>query len=718
MPPVPVPSKHNATRGIRRVALGCLLVAAASWFVPWGRERDLRLQAVAAPERELADPHPVEQLQAVAPSLAFAWLSEFVDLGAPARLRSVTVGSVVEAERVRVFVRSAAHTRSFRIRRLAPSDQPALSWRPLDSWPSDARRFVQLAVIWEGARAAPGGQPLELRIRYDRPARGWSLALAGLGALLLLLPRPLTPLADLGRQRWGVALLIPVLAVNLACLWGRNAVEGDEGWIIRPARDLYLSGGFVPNSFSYPHPLIYAHAGCIAAYSFYRAVAGEIGFHDPYSGQVYFEGEPLALRRIFAPGQYRHLFVEEAHRVARNAYVLAGGLVALAVYALARRVSGEAAGFFAGLAFAVQPLVLRQSANMLPNLPAALGGLLLALALLRPLGRDRDVLWTAALCGFVAGFKYNPVLAFVLIGSLWLDRRWRTGPRPFLVALAGLPLGFWLAYPTLPLQIQRFVSDAGEQAFTYGHYGHSSMLDVAWPALPVLLYFRAPHYGNYLVAALALLGLGGLALRRDPERARRLCVLVGLPLLTTLFLLRQFVQYGRNYCLALACVCVLAGCGADAVLRGLGAAARALGWRRTAAPVAAGLALAVVVASTGRELWLGRDVWANRVSAREQAIRWLNRNAELGSRVGILEPLPGTYQGVVVDSGRLKAERLQGLDEASLARFDYLLVGEAAWRAKLDGRMPALRFGPGGAFSLPPEYAVYSVRHGAAPPDR
>jgi hypothetical protein len=104
-------------------------------------------------------------------------------------------------------------------------------------------------------------------------------------------------------------------------------------------------------------------------------------------------------------------------------------------------------------------------------------------------------------------------------------------------------------------------------------------------------------------------------------------------------------------------------------------------------------------------------VWSVRVTAREQAIRWVNARAPLGSRVGLAEPPAGNLQGVTLDAARFQVARLNAndvQDAETLAGLDYLVVDDTGPR-QVAGGVLLQRFGPAGVSDLPERYAVYRL---------
>jgi len=683
-----------------RVVAGC--AAAAILLLVWPRERAARVDRVSevfAPEAPPEYPHPFEQLLPDGAGRLF--VSPFVDLGDRSSLLGAETGG-----QGRLLVRSAWRPHGFRIRQPRPEDQETLAWRsPVPGM--RLRRYAQFAIVAEpGVAPPPGGFRVDLRTQQDRApwlplaaaALLW-LALAGIARSLPWLG------AALGR-RWGLALLAMLMAVTVSQLWQRRWVDSDELDIVGQARKMLIEKRSSPELFNYPPALVYMHAGASVAAGVWGAVTGAAAFHDPYTNQLFLHGVAGRFERALGPDDVALDFFDEATRALRKLYALFGVLLVAAAYALARRLAGERAGFFAGLALAAQPLFLFQSAQILPNVASAAMALLLVIGLCDVLGGPRRAFALGLLTGVLLAFKYNPVFLLVLLGAVAFERGSRV--RLAASAIGGVTLGFALACPPALLDTRRFLSGAAIQAFHYGHGGHVFFeSDSPWSAIAHGVYLWWPRYWPVFVAAAAA-GIGGVGLLARAlygERRREAVVLFAVLGLSVLFFSRQFVQFGRNYLTVVALASVLAGLGVDAVVRKAseisGAASRFLA-----------LALGVSLLLLWSDLPLGRELWASRQSAREAAIAFVDDVSAAGSVVLLIEPPEALLQGVRPNPRKLRVrsfERDDAVPEALRAAADYVVKGGAEKLAIERPVAERREFKGPGVSGLPETYQVYRL---------
>jgi predicted transcriptional regulator/4-amino-4-deoxy-L-arabinose transferase-like glycosyltransferase len=598
---------------------------------------------------------------------ALLFVSPFVDLGDTSILRSAHADGSG-----RLLVRSAQRTRGFRIRQPRPEDQDALAWRPPTPGLS-LRRFAQFAVIVEPVAAPPaGGFRVDLDTQGDRAP--WP-ALGVAAAILLALPRLASSLPALGTRigrRWGLALLAILMAATVAMLWQRKWVDSDELDIVGQARKMLVEKRSSPELFNYPPALVYLHAGASLAAGVAGAVNGATAYHDPYTNQLFLHGAPMRFERALGPDDVAIDFFDESTAALRRLYALAGCLLVAAAYALARRIAGERAGIFAGLALAAQPLLLFQSAQILPNVACAAMALLLILGLSERVAGPRRALSLGTLTGVLLAFKYNPVFLLVLLGAIAFDSDSRA--RKAKGAALGVALGFVLACPPALFDTRRFLSGAAIQAFHYGYAGHVFFeADAPWGAIAHGVYLWWPRYWPvFLVAAASIVGAAGLLAHAVfGERRREAALILATIALSVFFFSRQFVQFGRNYLTVVALAAVLAGLGIDAAIRRTADLSRAGGR-------ALGLAFALCLLVLWSELPLGKGLWSAKRSAREAAIAFVDDAALAGMTVVMVEPPEGLLQGVRPNPRKLRVrsfEREDQVPEALRAAADFVIKG-------------------------------------------
>lgn len=672
-------------------------LAAVSWsWVAHPRSLEVRSFAwVETPKYATRFPHPVVQLQAMEPSLVGAWVSDFTDLGLSTNVLAVELTSS------RGYVRSATHVRSFRITKPAPSDADFVTWKTvIPATSMEARRYLQLAVAGNAPPAAP---PL---VRVKCTSRGWSRVswvLLFLAALLAAWPSVLHSLRGRApRPLW--SLLVPgaLGALLLGTVWAHNWVDADEGFLVGTTRAV-VQGHYALHEFNYPHLLAYSNAVVASGYGLYRATSGQVAYHDPYTNQLFFDGVGFGRKDLFTADDFPTLFFEESLRVVRKSYAIIALLAAAGVWCLSKRVAGPGAATWASVCFLVQPLVAFQASAMLPNLAAAAIALLGVAVLTNPLATGFRALGAGVLAGLALSFKYNPVVAVVVLAVAWADRPARTRWASVGLVVAGVALGFLLGCPSVLMYPRDFVADVAAEAYHYAFLGHQYFeADDPWGVVLHGLHLRSGYWGNYVVATLAGLGFVRVAREAAGGAWRQAWILLGPPLLSLGFLLPQFVQFARNYTAFVAFVCVLAGLGADWVLS---LASRVRGVSRGVSTLVLGGLLAAAILSVAPHLW--RDPWREGPSAREQAIAWVNASAPLGARVLLIEPLIGSLQGVTIDPARFKVRRLS--DEADLAGHEADFIVASSPREFPD---PLERrvFRDQGSSQLPREYIVLRYR--------
>ena len=292
----------------------------------------------------------------------------------------------------------------------------------------------------------------------------------------------------------------------------------------------------------------------------------------------------LPLRWLGLPWGW--LLVEAASLVA------AGGLTARLVVRLG---GSSRAAYAAGVAFAVDPLVLQWGAVPYAELPAlALTLAAVELACLASEARRRVTLpCMAALCaGAAAATRVEATLALPLLAWLAWTRRHRTADAMLVIVVAALPLGAHIGW--------LHAHGVGPGALAYveefrRHFRGQRVLENGLAMLRHVAHATPPMSGLIgveVVARCALIALGLLGLVTAARRARRLllatAVLVVYPWVHALW---HFVD-GRFVLFVWPLGAALVGVGLDTALSWTPAPARV-------AVVTAGLALATALLAVG-----------------------------------------------------------------------------------------------------------------------
>jgi hypothetical protein len=628
-------------------------------------------------------------------------LSPFIDLGGSSQL---AVAAIEGASAERVYVRSAHRQRSFLIP--VPSPEP-LRWFALDLRPKGVRRHVQLAVLAEDASGS-----VHLRLAVRRRAGWWPWPL-GLAALLLLWPRlyarrssvwlALRPrLAPLGAVAIAAAVVLITTAGPLP-----YAVHSDEIFTVEMAERLLETGDLRLGSFKYPHLQGYLQAVGPMAYTLARCGFGRLAYHDPYTNRLYYDGQPVARERLFQPGLAARL-APEAIPTIRRGYACLFGVLVLLAYALAARVRSPRAGLIAALAVAVQP-ALRDS-GMLPNMPGALLALAAGLLFLRLPPTTGSAVIKGLIAGLLLAWKLNPTFGVLLVALILVESPEGSRVSRTLLAVAVMPVGFWLAYPDLPWAIPRLVADIARDAYNYSSAFHPNFAtDDPLAAALYQVHVRPDSAGNVALALLALVGAAVVALRFS---WRHKWVLLWPVIAGSAFMLQQFLQFGRGYSMPLAYACLVTGIGGDALLSWAGRR-----WGRLAS-VGAGVlivaaALQVLVQAFAEERRL-------RPTARSQAIAWIDEHAPLGARVILVESPLDELEGRQPDRARLQVRRREAVPEDRPGKeADFLVVDEGLGAAVPAAASLRARFTGAAVWGVSSGYSIYLVAdQGAAPPQK
>jgi hypothetical protein len=654
-----------------RVALMLLAAAAVVYASPRWETSQTSLRFVTPPTAEPPQPHPVAQLAQLEPGTLGAFVSPFIDLGGASCLRGVR-----SSLPGRIALRSASKTRSFAIARPAPADADALTWHIVPAAPHSARRHVQFALPL--VHVGPDlEQQVTVTFEHTRRRSSLAMLLAGLAALGLF-GRSLPPLMRRLAPRAVVPVVLSALcALNLALMWRTPVINGDEFYLHELTTDVLDKQTYRVHGFTYPHIQAYLHAYATVAHGVLRPLAG-LAYHDPYTNQHYYDGGPIR-RRTFTPDFYPQQCYLTVRPLLRRAYALIPLISILLAYHIGTRAASTRAGLLAAVAVSVQPILMR--AEILPNTPSALLALVTVALLLRS-ARGGPA---AARLGFVTGlttaFKYNPVFAPITAGFILADQPRDRRLPAFVVGCAAMVAGFWLCFPTLPLSLRDFMGNIASDAYHYSQAGHVNYeADSSLPFALWATFFRPSYPGNLFILATASLGAAFLS-ARFARGDRRPALALLLPLALTLaYLLRQFVQFGRNYMAAVALLCILAGIGCDGVLR---LAAERWPGRRSLLSIIGTAVCAAAILSVGVKMWGDVIRGLHAPTAREQAIAWVDSQLPLGSRVALVEPLTVQVIGTLPDQRRFRVRVFDSFPDEG--PFDYVVISNQLQRPPAEG---------------------------------
>jgi hypothetical protein len=655
----PMPTKN-------RLVLMSVLVALASALLLFLLPRRIHervgpLRRVSLPVQPLVYPHPVAQIAEREPNVTEAYVSDFLDLGHSTRFKAVATSYAP----ARLYYRSAHRRRSFLIRHARPADSDFLRWQPIDADVYAARRFVQfVAVAHEPSQVASDGMFID--VEFDRRSRLIPWIVVG-AIMLAAVGFGWSQINEFLRRNYLAIMAWTLASAVVLCLWDGRQVQGDETYVFELARSVLDRQDYRIAGFNYPHPLVYFQVLATALFGVLRATFG-LAYHDPYSNQLLFDGEPLP-RRLFAPEFFPNLFYVTALPWIRRCLALIPALSVLAAFRIVRRVATPRAGLFAAMALAVQPLLMRT--EILPNTTSVLLVLLGIELMLSSTAGYRALMTVGLIAGLSLGFKYNPTLPLVATGILWFDWPWARRGRATIVVLASIACGFLACYPTLFSSLRAFMTQVAYEAHHYGNAGHPHFeVDSVLPSVLHGAYFWSRLAGNYVVLALLAIGILSLALRAARGERRVAFVLFSTLIVSYALMYRQFVQFGRNFAIPLAVGCLFAGVGAEALL---GLIERHSGrWRLSAW---AALILAGAILSVGVRWRIYQRAGRLIPTAREQAIAWVDRNVEIGSRVALIEPLVARIQGILPDQARFRVRCFDALPEDK--PFSVLVMSSA-----------------------------------------
>jgi 4-amino-4-deoxy-L-arabinose transferase-like glycosyltransferase len=580
-------------------------------------------------------------------------LSPFVHIGAPAWVFSARhpPGGI--------WIRSANHPRAFRI--IQPSKYDAeVRWRLLEDGAS-ARPWIQLALVSDAETKAHGRLVFQCRAPLVPMRTGALLFMAAMA--LAFIPRSYARFKQLARLRYELALGA-VLIVSLVRLWNWPVTMSDETYIYYQAKGVLERQNWAITGFNYPHLIPYLQTLVTIAHGIARASQG-LAYHDPYTNLLYFDGSPLP-PRLFTEAFYPNLFLETAIPwVRRVMALLAIGIVFMA-YRIGERLIGKRAGLLAALACASQPLLMR--AEIFPNIGIVFFALLTVYNLMLGTRSYPRLIVVGFLVGVTFAFKFNPCLLPVFFLIVFLDWK-RLSMHAVIIGSIAVALGFWFCYPSLPVAFRYFMKDVAYEAFHYFQAGHRRF-ETDSPLRAALdgVFCRRPFYGNYVVIAFALLGIAEIVRRARLLGFRTLCILGASFGLYSFFTYRIFVQFGRNWGVPWALLCIMAGLGAESVLS-MRLPRLTFGNR-----ILRLFLISVFVAGTAQvaHMMLEYDE-RGRWKAREDAIAWIDRNAPLGARVALVEPHDAVLFGRLPDQARFRVRRFTSKSEALQNGFDYIL---------------------------------------------
>lgn len=344
-------------------------------------------------------------------------------------------------------------------------------------------------------------------------------------------------------------VLIAILAVGLAVrLWGIDfglpfMLNVDESRAVNSALQMLNTGNLDPGFFIWPSFLMYLNALVYFVYFLFNSVRGSsVTFGNlPYAD---IEGIGIGM----APSSDLML-------LGRGLTAIFGMLSILLVFLIARRMEqGRLAGWFAALLFAVEPISVRFSQLIRPDMIALFFGLAAVYFTLKILDEPRLKYYILAGCaaGLAAGTKYNLGIVVVAIATVHLIKYGIWSPlrgEIWLAAIASL-VAFFCSTPYAVLNWRQFISSGIVQDVNAYLPGDSLSIS------PSITY-----YSNLLWSSLGLalpLAIGGavyLLVRRDKK---------GIALLTFLAVYLVFINsfiahVDGNLLPALPFFCILAG---------------------------------------------------------------------------------------------------------------------------------------------------------------
>lgn len=501
----------------------------------------------------------------------------------------------------------------------------------------------------------------------DAAGRGLPAAVdrtaVGLAALvvLALLVRTVRRRAGSREGRLLLALVTASTAVHFIGLQHEigHLYFADEGAFLAQGRRIN-DGQLVRPWFIYPHLLFYLDA--VALW-----LAG------------LFEPVVAALARLVYG-------VEGADAVAvlvtRSVTATLGALTVVPVFAVARRIAGEAAAGLAGTIAVLSPIYVEVAHLNISDVPAAFFATLTLVPVTALLERERarDYVLAGLAAGLAAGSKYPAGLVAVAIAAVWV--RWRIRERRlgFGLAWAGLAAvgAFVVATPSLAAFPEKaFGGRDADLLFGFRLYSEAGGWTGIVRASNSLFYAQELLYT--FGAPLLVLGLAGLAAWRHPSRARLLWLLP-FPALYLALILALKIAVRRNLMPLLPVLAVILGIGLSGWL--LWARQRDL-WRRWRFAIAG---LAVVCLALPAFRTSVQAITFARPTTRELAARWITEHLPPGSFIVQEDYTPRVGPPWRFPSSRPRFVSRFTPDQLRDPRHDFVFLASSAYNRFLDPR--------------------------------
>jgi dolichyl-phosphate-mannose-protein mannosyltransferase len=354
----------------------------------------------------------------------------------------------------------------------------------------------------------------------------------------------------------------------------------------------------------------------------------------------------------------------EAFRVARLTTLLFGSAVLPLLIIWARTVSVGVAGHFVlGVLFCLNPLLLRHSTLISPDIFAAFftTGTLFASSLIVLRGSRLTYVLAGVLAGLAASSKYNAGLVAVAIPAAHVMRNGLTAPKLLPLALAAATTGsvFLAASPFIVVHPRLATHDILYEVFHYSKLGH--------PGAEGNSFARNTEW------MLDNFGFAGLLAFATcfSSRFRVLLPTIVFTIVYFLLLIVQRVSFERNLLPLVPAVVLLVAAGIDAIAQ---VVARALpNARSVISAISAILALALFA---GPAMSSFAEVTHYTADSRAKARAWLNGLLpRTPARAIAVEP----YAPYIAEQGHAVTEIPLALDmdPAALARFSYVVLSRA-----------------------------------------
>ena len=426
----------------------------------------------------------------------------------------------------------------------------------------------------------------------------------------------LKSILDRARKLDGV--LIAILAVGLALrLWGIDfglpfMLNVDENRPVNSALQMLNSGNLDPGSFIWPSFLTYLNAAVYFVYFIFNPGRGSFG-NLPYAD---IEGIGIGL----APSSDLML-------LGRGLTATFGVLSILLVFIIARRMGqGRLAGWFAAILLAIEPVNVRHSHLIRPDVIATFFGLAAVYFALRILDDPGLKYYILAGCaaGLAAGTKYNLGIIVVVIATVHLIQYGIRSPLRggiWIAAIASI-VTFFCSTPYAALNWRQFISS-----------GIAQDVNAYLPGDSLSISPSITYYSNLLWSSLGLalpLAIGGavyLLVRRDKK---------GIALFTFLAVylvfINSFIAHADGNLLpALPFFCILAGLFIEASYNFLfGRSTTRSKWAWALMAVFVALLVLPPLSVTANN-----DYQLSQRDGRNAANQWIDQNLPSGSRVAL-----------------------------------------------------------------------------------